>query len=433
MVFIMEFPPVIHAAGCDNLFPLGYEDYTNESQGSTIARDPREVQLLRLDLGRTPQEQDHSILFSILCLAVGILSADLLIPMGFVIWILYLVPLLMSVWLSYRYSPFYIAWLLSGFLLLGSLISESVYASASDLPNRAVFILMIAIVSLLAWEIKNNYKDLEEEIAERRVAQERLEVLAGTLEERVAVRTRELSEVNAELTRDIDERRRVETALAMANQKLTLLSQITRHDISNRIFALLVDIDLAKDRAIALHDGDLDAALTGMERTAHGIQSQIAFARDYQEIGSQIPGWFPVETVVWSAAEQLKTGTVKIVTNVGDLEIFADPMISKVFYNLIDNALRHGEHITTITFSCRQEGDEMILVCEDDGAGVPEKDKQHIFTKGFGRDSGLGLFLIHEILAITGIGICETGVFGNGARFEMSIRPGRFRTAHHAG
>ena len=110
---------------------------------------------------------------------------------------------------------------------------------------------MIAIVSLLAWEIKNNYASLEAEIAERRTAQESLEVLTGTLEERVSLRTRELSEVNTELTRDINERRRVEAALATANQKLMLLSQITRHDISNRVFALLVDLDLARDHAIA--------------------------------------------------------------------------------------------------------------------------------------------------------------------------------------
>ena len=34
-----------------------------------------------------------------ICLGVGILSADVFIPLGFVIWILYLMPLLMSVWL----------------------------------------------------------------------------------------------------------------------------------------------------------------------------------------------------------------------------------------------------------------------------------------------------------------------------------------------
>ena len=385
--------------------------------------------MIRLDLGTTVRERDQSILFAIICLTVGILSADILIPLGFVIWILYLVPLLMSVWLSQRYAPFFIAWLLSGALLLGSMISGAAEATASDLPNRAIFILMIAIVALLAWEIKNNYESLEAEVAERRTAQERLEALAGTLEERVAARTRELSGVNAELTRDIEERLRVESALATANQKLMLLSQITRHDISNRIFAILVDIDLARERAAIARDPELDQAVDSVEKNTRGIQAQIAFTKDYQEIGSQTPRWFHAERTVWSAAEQLNTRQVRIETDLGSLEIFADPMIGKVFYNLIDNALRHGDHVARIRFFSRQEGDAMILVCEDDGIGIPDRDKPQIFSKGFGRDSGLGLFLIHEILSITGITIRETGESGKGARFEMTISPGRFRTS----
>jgi signal transduction histidine kinase len=383
--------------------------------------------MFRIDLGTTEKERDQSVLLSILCLTIGIVSADILIPLGFVIWILYLVPLLMSVWISNRYAPFFIAWMLSGTLLLGGLLSGSAQMDHADLQNRAVFILMIAIVALLAWEIKNNYASLEAEISERRAAQERLEVLAGTLEKRVALRTRELSEVNTELTRDIEERRRIESALATANQKLTLLSQITRHDISNRIFALLVDIDLAKDHAASAKDEILTQNLLSIEKTTYSIQAQVAFTKDYQEIGSQIPAWYRVEAMVRAAAEQLDTGTVGIVTDIGELEVFADPMIGKVFYNLIDNALRHGDHVTRITFSSRTESQVTILVCEDDGVGVPQKDKEHIFTKGFGRDSGLGLFLIREILAITGISIRETGEAGKGARFEMTAGEGQFR------
>lgn len=286
---------------------------------------------------------------------------------------------------------------------------------------------MIAVVSLLAWEIKNNYVSLEAEIAERRTAQETLEVLAGTLEVRVSLRTQELSEVNTELTRDITERRRVEAALATANQKLMLLSQITRHDISNRVFALLIDLDLARDHAIAKSDTELTGYIDSMEKSANGIQAQIAFTKDYQEIGVQAPGWHPVERIVSTAAGQLNLGDVRMETRVGRFEVFADPMIGKVFYNLIDNALRHGDHVTRITFTCRQDGQVLTILCEDDGSGIPAKEKQHIFTKGFGRDSGLGLFLIQEILAITGITIQETGVPGEGARFEMTVKEGMFR------
>ena len=387
-----------------------------------MTRERKEMVLV--DLGATPKERDRLIQLCMVCLGVGILTADVFLPLGFVIWILYLMPLLMTVWITNRYAPFFTAWLITFAILAGSLIAGTVRMDPTGLPDRAIFILMMAIVALLVWEIRTNYSTLETEVAERRTAQESLENLTRTLENRVQERTRELSAVNIALTRDIEERQKVESALATANQKLNLLSQITRHDISNRVFALLVDIDLAKDYAA---DVRVKEAMEKLELTAMSIQDQIAFTRDYQEIGAQAPGWQPVSPMIKSAAEQLDLRGVEVFINLENVEIFADAMIKKVFYNLMDNAIRHGDHVSRISFSYLLDAASMILVCEDNGAGIPEGDKQSIFTKGFGRDSGLGLFLIREILSITGISIRESGDYGKGARFEISVPQGQYR------
>ncbi|MDD1683264.1 MAG: sensor histidine kinase [Methanoregula sp.] len=380
--------------------------------------------MITVDLGKTPQEQEHLILFSMICLGVGILSVDVFIPLGFVIWILYLMPLLMSVWLSYRYAPFYTAWLITFCIFLGSIISGAGQSDPSDLPNRAVFILMMAIVALLVWEIRTNYSTVETEVNERRATQKALEELTRSLESHVAMRTRELSEVNAVLQNDIAKRKKVEAALETANQKLSLLSQITRHDISSRIFNLMVDIDLAKEYA---EDVRLKDALEKLELTSISIQDQIAFTKDYQEIGASAPTWHAVAPMVNQAAENLDLQGIEIDIRLGNTEIFADSMVKKVFYNLIDNALRHGDHVTKIVFSSRETAEGLLIVCEDNGVGIPPQDKTRIFDKGFGRDSGLGLFLIREILSITKIPIRETGDYGKGARFEMLIPKGDYR------
>jgi signal transduction histidine kinase len=68
---------------------------------------------------------------------------------------------------------------------------------------------------------------------------------------------------------------------------------------------------------------------------------------------------------------------------------------------------------------CEHNG---VLVYEDDGQGIPEEEKEKIFLRGYGKNTGLGLFLIKEILAITGITIVENGIYGMGARFEMKFR-----------
>jgi len=95
---------------------------------------------------------------------------------------------------------------------------------------------------------------------------------------------------------------------------------------------------------------------------------------------------------------------------------------------MIDNSRRHGERVRHISFSSMQYGqDNFAIVYEDDGTGIHDSDKERIFEKGFGKHTGLGLFLSREILAITGFSIKESGVYGKGARFEILVPKGKFR------
>jgi signal transduction histidine kinase len=102
-------------------------------------------------------------------------------------------------------------------------------------------------------------------------------------------------------------------------------------------------------------------------------------------------------------------------------------LIVRVFYNLIDNAVRYGCKISTIRFSVQESGDDRIFVCEDNGVGIPTEDKKIIFDRGFGTKSETSLAISREILAITGITIKETGEPGKGARFEMIVPQGMYR------
>jgi signal transduction histidine kinase len=113
-------------------------------------------------------------------------------------------------------------------------------------------------------------------------------------------------------------------------------------------------------------------------------------------------------------------------------EVLADPLVVKVFYNLMDNAARYGGKITTIRFSVEERDGVHLLVCEDDGYGVVAVEKEKIFERGFGKNTGLGLALAREILDITGITIRETGEPGTGARFEMTVPKGAWRITQRA-
>jgi signal transduction histidine kinase len=111
------------------------------------------------------------------------------------------------------------------------------------------------------------------------------------------------------------------------------------------------------------------------------------------------------------------------------VELYADPLVQKVFSNLIDNAVRYGKTITTITFRYEESVSGPAIICEDDGIGIRDDEKEKIFAFEYGLNTGLGLFLAREILMITGISITETGVAGKGARFEILCPHNTIRAA----
>jgi signal transduction histidine kinase len=156
----------------------------------------------------------------------------------------------------------------------------------------------------------------------------------------------------------------------------------------------------------------------------------IQFTKEYEEIGVKAPKWQDFRTLVNTAVKQVRFEKV-IVKNYlpAGMEVFADPLIVKVCYNLIDNAVRYGGKITNIQFAIEERDGDQVIVCEDDGDGVPAGEKEKIFERGFGKNTGMGLFLAREILDITGITITETGEPGKGARFEMVVPKGMWRMA----
>lgn len=161
------------------------------------------------------------------------------------------------------------------------------------------------------------------------------------------------------------------------------------------------------------------------QKIADTIARQIMFTKEYEDLGVKEPCWQNVSAGVENAVAGLPVRNIHVVTETPGLEIFADPLVEKVFYNLIDNALRYGgEQMTNIRIRSHPAGQSLVLVFEDNGAGIPDRDKKIIFDKEVGKNTGLGLYLSHEILSITGITIAEMGTPGNGARFEITVPDG---------
>lgn len=224
------------------------------------------------------------------------------------------------------------------------------------------------------------------------------------------------------VNQDITEQKMTEEALRKANHQLSLLSGITRHDILNKITGIIGYLKLAEMKA---GDPVIDEYLGKMESAILEVQSQIDFTRIYQDLGTHQPQWIDLDTVIPRAHTLL---TISLIAEVKGMEVYADPMLEKVFTNLLDNSLRHGECVTSIHVSFHEDGGDLVVVWEDDGVGIFSHEKDRIFDRGFGKNGGFGLFLIREILSLTGITIQETGEPGKGARFEITVPKNQFRS-----
>ncbi len=225
---------------------------------------------------------------------------------------------------------------------------------------------------------------------------------------------------------DITDRKQAEEIIKKANKQVALLTKITRHDIINQINTLKGYISIIK-RLVT--DEKTVEVLKKEEAIADTILRQIIFTRDYQNVGAEPPRWILVKDTLDTILQTVERGSITIAVNTGDLEIYVDPLIEKVFFNLIDNSLRHGGHLAHIEISCEQKEKDLFLIYEDDGVGIPDDEKEIIFTRRFGKNTGYGLFLIREILSITGFSILENGTYGKGVRFVISIPPKSYRFA----
>jgi PAS domain S-box-containing protein len=215
--------------------------------------------------------------------------------------------------------------------------------------------------------------------------------------------------------------------LRQTNDKLNLLNTITRHDILNQLTVILGYLEMIK---VKFSDPSLQDYIDKEIHAAQNIQTQILFTKEYQDIGVQSPQWFDLRKIIMANAASLPLSNVEVSVDVDNIELYADPLLSKVFYTLFENALRHGKTVTSIEFSYRTQDEDLVVIYKDNGTGIPAEYKKAILQRRYFKHTGFGLYLSQTILGITGMSLQENGEPGKGAQFEILVPEGTFRFAH---
>ncbi|HOX34974.1 MAG TPA: transporter substrate-binding domain-containing protein [Methanoregulaceae archaeon] len=294
------------------------------------------------------------------------------------------------------------------------------------LVMAVIVIVLFVIMSLLlrrevkrkTAEVSRRNEALLAEVASRKRAESEL----VRKNEELLAAYKQLAATEEELRGNYRELGKTERVLRQARRKLNLLNTLTFQEIQNSVFSLGGYLELAKD---AGSGGPVKDYIAKGSAILRGIQGSLRFAKTYQDMGMNEPKWQNVSFVLLNALSHLDLSTIERTISLEGLQIYADPLLEKVFYNIMENLLMHAKTATTVSVRFEEREKGIAILIEDNGPGIPADDKERIFERGFSGHAS-DLFLAREILSITGITIAETGLAGAGARFEIFVPDGMY-------
>lgn len=149
------------------------------------------------------------------------------------------------------------------------------------------------------------------------------------------------------------------------------------------------------------------------------------------------PELIRIEEVMNTCIEELKPQIVKKKLVLGKTygpdtpRIQADPkLLSIIFQNLLSNAVKYTQDEGNVHVTIEKEKDDILIKVADTGIGIPEDQKSKIFAKLFRADNihkidpdgtGLGLYIVKEILKATGGKIWFESKEGKGTTFFVTL------------
>lgn len=103
-------------------------------------------------------------------------------------------------------------------------------------------------------------------------------------------------------------------------------------------------------------------------------------------------------------------------------------LLRELLANLLDNAIRYSLERGRVTVMLSVQGSEARLVVEDDGPGIPESEREHVFERFHrlrdtaGSGCGIGLAIVREITLLHGAEIAvESGSGTSGTRMVLAL------------
>ena len=237
------------------------------------------------------------------------------------------------------------------------------------------------------------------------------------------------------VARDITDRKEREERLSAENERLEEFASVVSHDLRNPLAVARANLQRVRDVTEAgdAAETGAEAAETGAEaemevdaldrvEAAHErmdalVEDLLALAREGRPVAGSEPTL--LSTAARRAWGHVETGGAELVVD-SDARLQVDPgRFEELLENLFANAVEHGDADAVRVGVL--DADAGFYV-EDDGAGVPESEREDVFDSGYTTDSGgtgLGLAIVDSVASAHGWSRSLTTGADGGARFEF--------------
>lgn len=304
--------------------------------------------------------------------------------------------------------------------------SVHILTDTLSVQKRVLWVnVMVGAVLLLTYLLILLLKQRHYRLAELGLIREKtrrtLQRANEKLELRVQERTRELTETNKLLRREIQDRQRTEEALRRTRNelihaaKMAVLGQMSagiNHELNQPLAAIRSYTDNGKE---FLKKGRQDEALWNLEQIGELTERMAQIGVQLKLFSRKSSGQMtvvPLHGVVDGALEILRPAMRKhgVVAEIRlepeDIKVQANNVLmQQVLVNIIGNAIQAVENSPdkTVHLRARVEDQTVVITVQDSGPGISETDLGHIFdpfftTKKSGQGLGLGLTISERIL-----------------------------------
>ncbi|MEI9983133.1 MAG: NahK/ErcS family hybrid sensor histidine kinase/response regulator [Aliidongia sp.] len=283
---------------------------------------------------------------------------------------------------------------------------------------------------------------LMQDITERRRADATIKEANETLERRVAERTAALTRLNAQLQREIADRREIEKALQIAKSEAEQANIGKTRFLAAASHDLLQPLNAARLFVSALADLDHSkpnrGLISNIEISLGAVEDLLAALLDISKLdaGAVMPEIvdFPVASLLGPLATEhraLAKDQGLDLRHVPSRTVVRSDLrlLRSIIQNFLSNAVRYTKQ-GRVLLGCRRVGSSLCIEVWDSGPGIPNDKFGEIFeefrqldARGAKHDRGLGLGLaiVKRAAKTLGAPIGVRSILGKGSVFSVTV------------